>query len=322
MDIPPMIHLTDVKGLQLPRSGFGTAPLATATAWGGGEPIPESQALDALEFAYEKGIRFFDTAPNYVRGLAETRTGLLLKQVPRDSVIVATKVGFDISGPETRRDYSRDGILRSLESSLKRLNIDRVDIVHVHDPDDYYQDVLDQSFPALDDLRRQGVIRMIGAGMNQWQMLMQFAAHADFDCFLIAGRYTLLEQGALPLLEQCQRQKIDILVASIYNSGILATGTDTARPTYNHAPAPDGVISHVRQIEAACAAFNIPIHTLATQFPLAHPAVTSLIVGFQHLTEVQAYLDALNHELPSGIWERLKHEQIIASAAYVPRRDA
>lgn len=308
--------------IRLPRSGFGTAPLATAAAWGGGDPIPEAQALDALTFAYEKGIRFFDTAPNYIRGLAETRTGLLLKQVPRDSVIVATKVGFDITGPETRRDYSRDGILRSLEGSLKRLNVDRVDIVHVHDPDDYYQDVIDHSFPALADLRRQGVIKMIGAGMNQWQMLLRFAAQADFDCFMIAGRYTLLEQGALPLLEHCQRQNIAVLAASIYNSGILATGTQTARPTYNHGPASAEIISRVRQLEAVCAAFNIPIHTLATQFPLAHPAVTSLIVGFQHRTEIQAYLNALDDELPSGIWERLRQEQLITSEAYVPRRGA
>ncbi|MDX2077836.1 MAG: aldo/keto reductase [bacterium] len=308
--------------LQVPRTGFGTAPLATAPSWGGGEPISQSQALSALEYAYQKGIRFFDTAPNYVRGLAETRTGLLLKQVPRESVVIATKVGFDISTENTRPDYSRDGVLRSLEGSLRRLQVDNVDIVHIHDPDNHYQQALDEAFPALEALRAQGVIKAIGAGMNQWQMLLQFAKHADFDCFMIAGRYTLLEQGATPLLNYCHEHHIAIFAASIYNSGILATGTNTTpRPTYNHGSASGDIRQRVAQIEAVCAEFGVSLHTVATQFPIAHPAITSLVVGFQKDTEVQAYLDALTQDVPIGIWGRLKQENLISEEAYVPRRD-
>lgn len=317
-------HTTSIgkASLHIPHTGFGTAPLATAPSWGGGEPIPQAQALSALEYAYEKGIHFFDTAPNYVRGLAETRTGLLLKQVRRDSVIVATKVGFDISASNTRPDYSRDGVLRSLEGSLARLNIDYVDIVHIHDPDNHYREALDEAYPALESLRAQGVIKAIGAGMNQWQMLLEFAKHADFDCFMIAGRYTLLEQGALPLLNYCHDHNIAILGASIYNSGILATGTHAlSTPTYNHSPASDDISHRVKKIETICAEFGVSIHTVATQFSIAHPAIKSLVVGFQKDTEVQAYLNAIAQELPSGLWGRLKEENLIIEEAYIPRRD-
>jgi D-threo-aldose 1-dehydrogenase len=298
--------------LQVPDTGFGTAPLATAPNWGSGAPIPQSQAVETLQFAYNKGIRFFDTAPNYGRGLAETRTGLLLRQVPRESVIIATKVGFDILGDKPSRDYSRDGVIQSLEGSLKRLQVDYIDILHVHDPDYHYQQVLDETFPALEKLRSQGVIKAIGAGMNQWQMLMRFAEYADFDCFMVAGRYTLLEQGALPLLQLCHRKNIAIFAGSIYNSGILATGTNAPlSPTYNHGAAPHDIVHQVKRIEAVCYEFNVLLHTVATQFPLRHPAIKSLIVGFQKPSEVQAYLDARAQALPSSIWQRLKEENLL-----------
>lgn len=289
----------------IPPTGFGTAPLATAPAWNSGDPISEAQAVTALEYAYANGIRFFDTAPNYVLGLAEYRTGLFLKQVPRDSVTIATKVGFDISGGVSRHDYSKDGVLRSVEGSLKRLNVDYVDMVHIHDPDNYYEQALNEAFPTLADLRSQGVIKAVGAGMNQWQMLLEFAKNADFDGLMIAGRYTLLEQGALPLLDYCHAQNITIIAASIYNSGILATGTATTRPTYNHGVASDEINARVRGLEAICAEFELPLHTVATQFPLTHPAVRSLVVGFQKDTEVQAYLDALKTPIPPALWARL-----------------
>lgn len=305
----------------IPSTGFGTAPLATAPAWNSGEPILEAQAVTALEFAYANGICFYDTAPNYVRGLAETRTGLFLKNVPRNSVIVATKVGFDIRGETSRPDYSKDGVYRSLEGSLGRLNVDYVDIVHIHDPDNHYQQAINEAFPALADLRSQGVIKAVSVGMNQWQMLLEFAQNADFDCLMIAGRYTLLEQGALPLLDYCHAQNIAIIAASIYNSGILATGVDVSRPTYNHGMASDEISARVRQLEAVCADFNLPLHTVATQFPLAHPAVKSLVVGFQKDSEVQAYLHALKTPIPPALWARLQHENLLIEKAHIPRRD-
>ncbi len=307
-------------GLRVPLVAFGSAPLATAPAWGGGEPIPEAQALSTLKYAFEQGITWFDSAPNYVRGLAETRTGLVVGELPRDQVVVATKVGFDISGATVRRDYSRDGVLRSLEGSLKRLRVDHIDLLYVHDPDEYAQEVLDKTFPVLADLRAQGVIKAIGAGMNQWQVPLTFAEHADFDCFMIAGRWTLLEQGALPLLDVCYAKGIAVFAASIYNSGILATGAAHPAARYNHAPPPSTVLERVRDIEQLCAAYDIPLHTVATQFPFAHPAIKAVVVGFQTSSEVQACINALQQSIPPLLWKTLQDSNFIVSEAPLPTR--
>jgi D-threo-aldose 1-dehydrogenase len=302
------------NGLHVPPVAFGTAPLATGPAWSGGEPIPVEQSNAALVYAFEHGVTWFDSAPNYRHGLAETRTGGVIGGLPREAIVVATKVGFDISGGESRRDYSRDGVLRSLEGSLKRLRVNAVDIVYVHDPDDYADVVLRETFPALAELRAQGVIKAIGAGMNQWQVPLRFAREADFDCFMIAGRWTLLEQGALPLLDACAERDIAIFAASIYNSGILATGGDHPDARYNHAPASEAIRARVRALEAACVEAGIALHTAATQFPLTHPAVRALVVGFQSAAEVQACLTALEPPIPADFWRRLQELDLLSSA--------
>lgn len=292
--------------LRVPLVGFGTAPLATAPGWKSGEPIPESQALEALQYAFDHGVRFFDSAPAYVRGFAEIRTGKFLSQFPREQFVIATKVGVDITGNDVRRDYSRDGILRSLEGSLKRLQVDYVDILHIHDADDYARQVLDETFPALADLRAQGVIKAIGAGMNQWQVPMELAQHADFDCLMIAGRYTLLEQGALPLFDLCHQKGIAIFTAGIYNSGILAVGGASPNMAYNYAPPAPEIVARVKALEAVCSEFDVSMHTAATQFPLGHPAVKAIVVGFQQDSEVRACLDALHQTIPLALWDRLQ----------------
>ncbi|MBK8034466.1 MAG: aldo/keto reductase [Chloroflexi bacterium] len=305
--------------LEVPLLAFGTAPLATAPAWNPGDPISEAQSRAALTYAYEQGIRWFDTAPNYVHGLAETRLGQVVSALPRNQIVIATKVGFDISGAESMRDYTRDGVRRSLDSSLKRLGVDAVDLLYVHDPDDYTQQVLDVTFPALAELRAQGVIKAIGAGMNQWRVPMEFARHADFDCFMIAGRWTLLEQEALPLLDLCQQRGIAVFAASIYNSGILATGADHPNARYNHAPPNPAVLARVRALEAVCRQFEVPLHTVATQYPLAHPAVKALVVGFQSVREIQACLQALDQPIPAALWEQLRDDRLIVSEAPLPK---
>lgn len=304
--------------LNVSQVGFGTAPLGMPPGWGNGEPIAESQALQALQYAYDNGIRFFDSAPSYGKGLAETRTGKFFRQIPRDQIVISTKIGVDISGEKVRRDYTRDGVLRSLEGSLKRLQVDYVDILHVHDPDDYAEQVLHETFPVLAELRAQGVVKAIGAGMNQWQVPMEFAQHADFNCFVIAGRYSLLEQGALPFFDFCQQKGIAIFAAGIYNSGLLAKGTASTKVTYNYAPAPAEIITRVKAIEAICQEFDIPLHTAATQFPLAHPAVKSILVGFQADSEIQACLAALQQNIPSGLWKRLGEARLLDLAAPIP----
>lgn len=305
-------------GLRVPRLAFGTAALATAPAWNSGDPIPEAQSRAALTYAYEHGISWFDSAPNYMLGLAETRAGQVVGDLPREDIVVATKVGFDIRGGVSRRDYSRDGVLRSLEGSLKRLRVDRVDVLYVHDPDDFADVVLRETFPALADLRAQGVVRAIGAGMNQWQVPLRFAREADFDCFMIAGRWTLLEQGALPLLDYCAAHGIAVFAASIYNSGILATGPDHPDARYNHAPASEEVRSRVRALEAACADSGASLHVAATQFPLTHAAVRALVVGFQSVYEVQSCLTALEQPLPAGLWQHVQAAGLL-SPAFIPR---
>ncbi len=307
------------SALEVPLLAFGTAPLATAPAWNPGDPISEAQSRAALTYAYEQGIRWFDTAPNYVHGLAETRLGQVVTALPRNQIVIATKIGFDISGAESMRDYTREGVRRSLDSSLKRLGVDAVDLLYVHDPDDYTQQVLDVTFPALAELRAQGVIKAIGAGMNQWRVPMEFARHADFDCFMIAGRWTLLEQEALPLLDLCQQRGIAVFAASIYNSGILATGADHPNARYNHAPPNPAVLARVRALEAVCRQFEVPLHTAATQYPLAHPAVKALVVGFQSVREIQACLQALDQPIPAALWEQLRDDRLIVSEAPLPK---
>lgn len=305
----PLVRVGQTS-LHVSMVGFGTAPLASAPSWDAGSPIAESVAADTLQYAFDRGVRFFDTAPAYGLGLAETRTGDFLSQLPRDRFSIATKVGFDISDGSLKRDYSRDGVHRSLEASLKRLRLDHVDLLHVHDADHAAEQVLKETFPTLAEMRAQGVIKAIGAGMNQWEVPLHFARHADFDCFMIAGRYTLLEQGATPLLDYCADHHITVFAASIYNSGILATGTGTGSPRYNHAPAPDSVIKRVQALETACDEHKVLLHTAATQFPLRHRAVQALVVGFQQPHEVQACLSALQTPIPPAFWDAL-HPKVI-----------
>jgi D-threo-aldose 1-dehydrogenase len=230
--------------LQVTRLGLGTVPLG-----GKYQPMSDAQAIATVHAALAQGISWFDTAPRYGFGRAEQRLGTALAGVPRERYVVATKVGWHVEGDGTRVPaFTRVGVQRSLERSLERLGIDRVDIVHIHGPDDYYREVLGEVFPLLAEWRAQGVVRAISAGMNQWEMLADFTREADFDCFLLAGRYTLLEQGALEsFLPLCVRRKISIFLGGVYNSGILATG---ARPgtRYNYAPAPLEVLERVRQM--------------------------------------------------------------------------
>jgi D-threo-aldose 1-dehydrogenase len=209
------------SGLALPRLGLGTVPLGAKY-----QAVTEHEAAETVHAALRAGITWFDTSPRYGFGVAERRLGKALAGVPREQYALATKVGWRIDPAGARwPDFTRDGVRRSLEGSLKRLGVKRVDLVHIHDPDEHYREALDEVFPVLDAMRAEGTIRAISAGMNQWQMLADFARDADFDCFLLAGRYTLLEQGALAtFLPLCRRRNIALILGGVFNSGILATG--------------------------------------------------------------------------------------------------
>ena len=301
------------SGLWVSRLGLGTGPLT-----GTNGSIPESQSVATIRAALDAGVTLIDTAPLYGAGRSEQRLGIALQGVPRDSYVLSTKVGrLVLPDGSVVFDFSRDGVLRSFEQSLERLRLDRVDLLLVHDPDDNEQQALEQSFPALAELRAQGVISAIGAGMNQWQMQDRFVQNFDVDCFLLVGRYTLLEQTTLEFLGRCQERGIGIFLGGVYNSGILAVG---ARPgaTYNYAAPPPEIVERVRRIEAICARYNVPLHRAAVQFALAHPAVTAVLLGAVLPAEVHANRDALFAPIPSDLWADLRGAGLLREDAPVP----
>lgn len=297
--------------LVVPRFGLGTAPI-------GNLDIPPKVATGTIHYALVQGVTLVDTAPLYGAGLSESRLGDVLPDHSRETFTLSTKVGRLIQPDGTITfNYHRDDILRSLESSLERLKIDSVDIVHIHDPDNHYDLALNEAYPTLDELRQQGVIKAVGAGMNQWQMEWDFARNADFDCFLLAGRYTLLEQTSLEFLNYCHAHQIGIILGGVYNSGILVSDL-TSKARYNYAPAPKKVLDRAKRIAAVCNRHNVPLHVAAIQFPLAHPAVTSIVVGAQSKEEIAANLDALQQTLPNDLWAELKAEKLLPGNVPVP----
>jgi D-threo-aldose 1-dehydrogenase len=290
----------------LGRLGLGTAPLA-----GLYDAVDDETARSTVDRAWACGIRYFDTAPYYGSGNAELRLGSALRERPRDEAVVSTKVGrllrpgiseFPGSPPlEAYFDFSRDGVLRSLEQSLERLQLDRVDVVLVHDPDEHYEEARDGAFAALAELRDQGVVRAIGAGMNQTAMLVRFAREADPDCFLVAGRYTLLDRSAEDeLLPLCLERGIAVVVGGVFNSGILAGGD-----TYDYAAAPPEIVERARRLREACERHGVPLAAAAVQFPARHPAVTSVLVGCRTPQEVDEDVALASLEVPDALWEEL-----------------
>jgi D-threo-aldose 1-dehydrogenase len=288
--------------LRISRLGLGSAPLGNLY-----DELPPAQAHATIEAALHAGISMFDTAPLYGAGLSERRLGAALAGVPRDSYVLSTKVGRLVQ-PDGGIifDWSRDGILRSIEASLARLGLDRIDIVLAHDPDDHEREALEVALPTLIELREQGVIGAVGAGMNQWQMLSRFVEHSDLDCLLLAGRYTLLEQrDALPLLDQCAARGVGVLLGGVFNSGILASGPQPGAK-YNYAEAPPAIMARVAQLAALCAEHGVALPHAALQFALGHPAVSALIVGAVTPEEVAANLAGLSAPIPAALWEALR----------------
>lgn len=302
-----------LAGWSLPRIGLGTG------AWVQPNAIHPSQIGGLVNFVLDQPDPLFDVAPLYGNGDCETWLGAALQGVDRSSYRVASKAGWAIQpGRPAVNDFSRDGILRSIEGSLKRLALTYLDFAHVHDPDCCLKEALDVAFPTLYELRDQGVVRAVGAGMNQWQMLAEFAQHADVDCMLLAGRYTLLEQTSLPLLELCRQKGIALFLGGVYNSGILATGA-VLGARYQYAVAPPEIMQKVSRLEAACARHGVALPTAALQFPLAHPAVRTLVIGANSIAEFSTALAAVNAPIPTELWQDLRREGPIEPGAPVPR---
>ena len=309
--------------LRVTRLGLGTVALGFLYS-----PVPVENAQATIRCTRDLGLNLIDTAPLYGDGTAETRLGGVLAEWPRDSFVLATKVGFDIQEGErplrdwhfyvdAPRDFSYDGVLRNLDRSLRRLRLDRVNIVHIHDADDHFAEAMNGAYRALDRLRLEGVIQAVSAGMNQAEMLSRFASEGDFDCFLLAGRYTLLEQKALEsLFPICLQKGISILIGGVYNSGILADPYAEA-PNYNYQPAAEALIHKARRIDAVCNRHGVPIKAAAIQFPLAHPVVASVLCGARSAAELQENVKMAQFPIPSTLWSELKSEGLLAKQAPV-----
>ncbi|TCR87912.1 aldo/keto reductase [Rhizobium sp. BK376] len=305
--------------------GFGT------TAIGGlYSATSETVAEKTMETAWELGVRFFDTAPQYGNGMAEQRLGAFLKTKPRQDYVLCTKVGRLLRLPETPEgedayykgtpperpvfDFSYDGVMTSVEESLKRLDTDRIDVLHIHDPDNHYAEAIDGAYKALDRLRSDGTIGAVGAGMNQSEMLAEFARNGNFDCFLLAGRYTLLEQGALSdFLPLCVEKNISVIIGGVYNSGLLADPRAGAK--FNYQDADQALIERAHRLETVCLRHDVPLKAAAIQFPLAHPAVSSILTGARSPEEIRENVARFRQPIPAALWQELKAEGLIAADA-------
>ena len=331
----------DNGGLTFTELGFGTAPLGNLY-----RAIGDAEAHAVLCEAWEAGSRYFDTAPLYGLGLAETRLNRFLRTKKRDDYVLSSKVGrilkvcpaeertgigkfFDTPSRKEHFDYSHDGVMRSLEASLERLGVDRIDILYAHDlcifthgskaaSDAKIEELMASGYDALLSLRDQGVIKAFGAGVNEWEVCQTLAERGDFDLFLLAGRYSLLEQEALEsFLPLCEERGIGMVVGGPYNSGILASGPKPGA-FYNYAPAPPAIIEKVKRIEAVCDAQGVALSAAALQFPLLNRNVVSVIPGGQAVAEVRANRANLEVEIPRELWAALKAEGLMRDDAPTP----
>lgn len=308
------------------RLGLGTAPLG-----GWPEATDPDVAVATIEAAMTAGLRLVDTAPLYGHGLSETWIGQTLSGRPRADFTLATKVGrllrpvpavepvlFKGTPPVSPvPDFTHEGIVQSLHESLERLGMDWVDIAHLHDPDDYHDEAVSVAYPALRELRDQGKIRAIGAGMTQSEMLTSFARERAFDCFLVAGRYTLLEQGALDaLLPACREHHISLIAGGVYNSGVLINPSPDSY--YDYAPATADMIERSRLINEVCDRHGVPVKAAALQFPLGHPAVACVVTGARNPQELEENIDAFNFSIPQDLWKDLKRSHLIRDDAPTP----
>lgn len=324
--------------LEVTAFAFGTAPIGNIF-----REIDEATAEGMIRGAWDAGVRYFDTAPMYGHGLAELRTGQSLRWRDRDDFVLSTKVGRRLR-PARRGsidfapwvnaapfamefDYSYDGTMRAFEDSLQRLALERIDIAFIHDVDvftrgaeqpEVFRQAMDGSYRALLRLRDEGLVTAIGVGVNEWQVCQAALEQGDFDGFLLAGRYTLLEQEALDsFLPLCEVRGAAVVVGGGFNSGILATG---AKPSakYNYAPAPAEVMERVARIEAVCADHGVPLAAAALQFVVAHPAVAAFCAGTRTVEQLGQNLDWFSHPIPVAFWADLKRKGLIREDAPVP----
>jgi D-threo-aldose 1-dehydrogenase len=312
--------------------GFGAAVIGGLHRW-----VDEDIALAAVDTAWDLGIRYYDTAPHYGLGLSERRLGKALASRPRSEYTISTKVGrllvaspelagqrdsqgFDVPADFRREwDFSADGVRRSLESSLDRLGIDRVDILFMHDPDDHWEQAVGEAYPALHELRAQGVVTSIGAGMNQWEMLERFVRETEVDTLMLAGRYTLLEQTALDsMLPLCVERNVSIMAAGVFNSGLLAVDRPPADANYNYETAPSELHARAVRIGEICARHGVSLPQAAMAFVAAHPAVSSVVVGARTAEQITRNAELFAKPVPAELWSDLVDAGLLRPDAPLP----
>lgn len=303
------------------------------------KPVSRDEAETVLDASWNAGIRFFDTAPRYGHGHSERRLGDFLRDKPRDSYVLSTKVGrlltplrdrqmsdYGFAEPlpfEQEYDYSYDGIMRSFEASLQRLGLDQIDVLYMHDigrdthgaANGHHQAIaFDGGLKAMTELRAQGLVKAIGLGVNEVQVCLDALEHADLDCFLLAGRYSLLDhQGALPLIEACRQRCASLVIGGVFNSGILATGP-IAGAMFDYAPAPQHIIERAKHLQRVCEAHGVSLAAAALQFPLRAEAVASVLLGVSSERNLVRNLEGLSATIPDQLWTDLKAEQLLAPA--------
>jgi D-threo-aldose 1-dehydrogenase len=322
--------------------GLGTATLGNLYA-----PVTDTDAHATVTTAFDAGVRFVDTAPFYGHGWSEHRVGEALRGYKRDDIVLSTKIGRLLKPKDPGKggidggvfaavlpfdpvfDYSYDGVMRSVEDSLQRLGTHRIDVLLIHDVDRWThgseeaadrrrKEVLEGGYKAMVKLRESGAVGAIGAGLNEWDSCQKLAEASDLDCFLLAGRYSLLEQESLKtFLPLCQKRGIGIFLGGPYNTGILATGA-VPGAMYNYAPAKPDILERVRKLEAVCQRHKVTLASAALQFPLAHPAVCSVIPGAKTAAEVKRNIATIEAPIPRDFWAELKREKLIAEEAPLP----
>jgi D-threo-aldose 1-dehydrogenase len=312
------------------RVGLGGAPLGNLL----GE-VAETDAVAAVDAAWEEGWRYFDTAPHYGLGLAEERLGAGLRSRPRDEYVLSSKVGriiyeaddaatddegFAISTTRRRRwDFSRDGVLQSIEDSLRRIGTDRLDVVFVHDPDDHYDEAVATAFPTLIELREQGVIGAIGSGMNQSAMLTRFVREIDIDVIMLAGRYSLIDPDGLDdVLPACLENDVQVVAVGIFNSGLLSQPRPAPGATFNYEPAAQALVDKANQLADLCEKHGTTLPAAALAFPLFHPAVAGIAVGCRTPDEVHTNAALARTEVPTALWSDLKSAGLLREDAPTP----
>jgi len=313
---------------ELPISRLGLGGTALGNMFRANDDATSDATVDA---AWDAGIRLFDTAPLYGHGLSEQRLGRALARRPRDEFVVSTKVGrvlepgageettfVDLPDVHPEFDYSAAATRCSLEASLERLGLDRVDVLLVHDPDDHEAEARAGAFPELIRMRDEGLVHAIGTGMNQAEMPARFVAEFDLDCVLLAGRYTLLEQGARRvLLDTCAERDVDVMIGGVFNSGLLAD-PHRADVTYEYWPAAPQFVERAQQIEAVCRRYDIALAAAALQFPLAHPAVAAVLTGARSPEEIRENASLIQWPIPSELWAVLALDGLLDPSAPVP----